>query len=402
MSALKHRAALLAAGLALFFAAAAPAFAEKLETGFSDQEVLAAFEKVLDDPFFERFSGLTVYDKAGLSKPDRRVGGTQSFHFVQTCVIKTVTETQTHRVTKTRTEIKDRYLAYIPTLELTRKPGVVKLYCEVGEFGKDPGKSVNPFAALGGILGAIGEGVSLGALGGSSWGSTACSWAPFDPYSLRWIEQKWLSWRIRHFLPGGEDKLEKAFAAFNKKKYDEALPLFEEFAAHFSYGMYKVNKAEPKYKVWPFTYSSQMPEIFAALGDIYRFHLKDMTKAEENYRIASSLSGSPYLAETAGIVRANRGLGYILAERARAAASGPDKELFAALGKDASFYLYAYLGAYKDKDAPDKPEVLKMISEVDPDEVEGREKEAERKVKMEESKKERKEEREKVKAIMEY
>jgi len=88
--------------------------------------------------------------------------------------------------------------------------------------------------------------------------------------------------------------------------------------------------------------------------------------------------------------------------RGGAAASGPDKELFAALGKDASFYLYAYLGAYKDKDAPDKPEVLKMISEVDPDEVEGREKEAERKVKMEESKKERKEEREKVKAIMEY
>ncbi len=89
-------------------------------------------------------------------------------------------------------------------------------------------------------------------------------------------------------------------------------------------------------------------------------------------------------------------------ERARAAASGPDKELFAALGKDASFYLYAYLGAYKDKDAPDKPEVLKMISEVDPDEVRGREAEAEHKVKMEEHKKERKEQKEKVKAIMEY
>lgn len=420
------RAAMAAACLALCFISPFRARAEKLETGFSDQEVLAAFDKVLGDPYFERFTGLTIYDKTSLARPDRRLGGTQSFRFEKFCVKKTVTSTpqeskttQTrydgvYEVTKRWTETKTRtestrevrYLSYLPTLELTKKPGAVKLYCEAGEFGrdKDPGgKGVNPFTALGGIAGALAEGISLGALGGSSWSSTNCSWSPFDPYGYpSWIEKKWLPWRILHFLPGGEDKLAKAFAAFSKKKYDEALPLFEEFGAHFGYTRTKVPKSEPAFKVWPFTYSSDMPEIFAILGDIYRLHLKDMSKAEEYYRIAYSVAGSPYLAETAGIARANRGLGYTLAERARAAAGGPDQELFELLGQGAAFHLYAYMGFYKDRDAPDRAEVMKLIKEVDPAEIREREAEAERKKTLDQGMKEMKEQKDKVKAIMEY
>ena len=416
----------LAAGLAVCQLRPLPAYAEKLETGFTEAQLTAAFDKVLDDSFFERFTGLAIYEKASLARPERRIGGTQSFRFEEFCVTKKVTSTPQesksteHRYdgvyevtkrwtqTETRTEStkKVRYLSYIPTLEFTKKPGAVKLYCEAGEFGrgKDPGgKGVDPFAALGGILGGIAKGISLGALGGSSWNSTNCSWSPFDPNGYPpWIEKKWLPWRLRQFLPGGEDKLAKAFAAFSRKKYDEALPLFEEFGAHFGYTKTKVPKSEPAYKVWPFTYSSEMPEIFAILGDIYRFHLKDLAKAEEYYRIAYSVAGSPYLAETAGIARANRGLGYTMAERARAAADGPDKDLFAGLGRGAAFHLYAYLGSYKDRVAPDHAEVMKLIKEVDPDEIRQHEEEAEGRKKMEEAVEERKEQKEKVKAIMEY
>lgn len=419
-----RRNALCAAALFLGVFKPFPALAEKLETGFTDEEVSAAFDKVLDDPFFERFTGLTIYDKASISNPRRWMGGTQSFRFVNSCVSKTVTKTPTESKTtsadgkweitkksvetKTETESSSnvRYLSYLPTLELTKKPGTVKLYCEAGEFGKgkDPGgKGVNPFALMGGLLTGIAKGISLGVMGGSSWSSTDCAWSPYDPNGYpRWLEKNWLSWRIRHFLPGGEDKLAIAFEAFSKKRYAEALPLFEEFGAHFGYVKNKVNKADREYKVWPFTYSSEMPEIFAILGDIYRLHVKDMAKAEEYYRIASSVSGSPYLSETAGIARANRGLGYTLAERARAAAVGPDKELYELLGQGAAFRLYAYLGAYKDREAPDRAEVMKLIKEVDPDEIREREQEAERQKKGEEGAKALKEQKEKVKALMEY
>lgn len=412
----------LAAGLAVFLLASLPARAEKLETEFTGEQLAAAFDKVLDDHYFERFTGLTIYDKTSLSAPERRVGGTQSFRFEKFCQTKTTskhesknTETRyngVYEVTKrwTETETKStkevRYLSYLPTLELTKKPGTVKLYCEAGEFGKgkDPGgKGVNPFAVLGGLAGAISKGISLGTLAGGSWSTTNCTWSPFDPEGYpAWIEKKWLPWRLRQFLPGGEDKLARAFAAFSKKRYDEALPLFEEFAAHFGYTKKAVPKSAPQYKVWPFTYSSEMPEIFAILGDIYRLHLKDPEKAEEYYRIAYSVAGSPYLAETAGIVRANRGLGYTMGERARAAASSPDGELFSALGAGAAFHLYAYLGSYKDREAPDRAEVLKLIKEVDPEEIAQREKEAEGRVKIEKAAEERKEQKEKVKAIMEY
>ncbi len=413
---------LLAAGLVFCQLSPLPAHAEKLETGFTNEEIAAAFDKVLADRYFERFTGLTIYDKTSMSKPERRIGGTQSFRFEKFCQTKTTSQHQdTHTETRsygvyevtkrwTETETKStkevRYLSYIPTVEFTSKPGTVKLYCEAGEFGqgKDPGgKGINPFAVLGGLAGAISKGISLGTLGGGSWSTTNCSWSPFDPNGYPvWIEKKWLPWRLQQFLPGGEDKLDKAFNAFSKKKYDEALPLFEEFAAHFGYIKKDVPKRTPEFKVWPFAYSSEMPEIFAILGDIYRLHLKDMAKAEEYYRIAYSVGGSPYLAETAGITRANRGLGYTMAERAKAAAGGPDKELFADLGKSAAFHLYAYLGAYKDREAPDREAVLSLIKEVDPDEILQRESEAEGAKKAEEQKKERQDQKEKVKAIMEY
>lgn len=404
-----RRAALCAAVLSLGVFNPFPALAKKaeiLETGFTDSEVLAAFDRVLDDPYFEQFTGLTLYDKASLSKPARSVGATQSFKFVKSCVFVSVTELSGVR-TKTTTRTSDTYyLAYMPTVEFTKKPGTVKLYCDAGEFGKDPGgkKGVSPFALLGGLLGAIGKGFSLGALGGRTWsGSDSCNYSPFNPAPYaEWMGKKWLPWRIKHFLPGGEDKFARAFEAFNKKRYDEALPLFEEFGAHFGYSVNKVPKNDREYKVWPFTYSSEMPEIFAILGDIYRLHVKDMTKAEEYYRIAYGLGNAPYLAEAAGINRANRGLGYILAERARAAASGPDRELFEGLSKGADFHLYAYLGAYKDRDAPDKAEVmqlLKLIEEADPEVLRQREKQAEAR---KEAAEERKEQKEKMKALMEY
>lgn len=401
-----RRNALCAAVLSLSFFNPFPALAEKLETGFTDKEVAGAFNKVLDDPYFEQFTGLTLYDKASLSDPDRSVGATQSFKFVKTCVSVSYTELSGVR-TKTTTRTSDTYyLSFMPTVELTKKPGTVKLYCEAAEFSKDPGsrKGVSPFALFGGLLGAIGKGVSFGALGGRSWGGGSdCVWSPFNPADYAgWLGKKWLSWRIRHFLPGGEDKFARAFEAFNKKRYEEALPLFEEFGAHFGYVKKKVPKTERAYKVWPFTYSSEMPEIFAILGDIYRLHVKDMAKAEECYRIAYSMGFTPYLAETAGIARANRGLGYTMAERARAAASGPDKELFEDLGRGAAFHLYAYMGFYKDRDAPDRAEVMKLIKEVDPDEIRQREQEAERQKKAEEGAKEYKEQKEKVKALMEY
>jgi len=413
---------LLAAGLSLCQLSPIPAQAEKLETGFTSEQVAAAFDKVLADRYFERFTGIKIYDKTSMSKPERRLGGTQSFRFEKFCQTKTVTQhqdkhtetryngiyevTQRWSETETKSTKEVRYLSYLPTVEFTNKPGAVKLYCEAGEFGrgKDPGgKGVNPFDALGGLAGAISKGISLGALGGSSWSTTNCSWSPFDPYGYpAWIEKKWLPWRLQQFLPGGEDKLDRAFNAFNKKKYDEALPLFEEFAAHFGYIKKAVPKRTPEFKVWPFAYSSDMPEIFAILGDIYRLHLKDLAKAEEYYRIAYSVGGSPYLAETAGLVRANRGLGYTMAERARAAAAGPDKELFADLGKGAAFHLYAYLGSYKDREAPDHAEAMKLIKEVDPEEIRQREQEAKDQKKIEEAAGERKEQKEKVKAIMEY
>ncbi|MDD5207986.1 MAG: hypothetical protein PHV36_01235 [Elusimicrobiales bacterium] len=423
-SMLMRRAALCFAVSALFALGPRPAHAGKLETAFSEKELLAAFDKVLDDPFFERFTGLKIYDKTSLSKPDRAIGGTQSFRFEKFCVTKTVTQTQhsstnnesrydgvyqvTRSWTETQTNTKStnevRYISYLPTLELTKKPGTVKLYCEAGEFSKDPGgKGVNPFAVLGGLAGAVSKGISLGILGGSSWSTTECSWSPFDPTSYPlWIEGKWLNWRLQQFLPGGEDKLARAFDLFGKKKYAEAQPLFEELAAHFGYTKKAVPKSQPEYKVWPYAYSCDMPEIFAILGDIYRLHLKDMTKAEEYYRIAYSVGGSPYLAETAGIARANRGLGYTLSERARAAAGGPDKELFAQLGKGAAFHLYAYIGFYKDRMAPDHDEVMKTIKEIDPDEIQAREKEAERQKKNKEALNEEKKQKEKINAIMEY
>lgn len=404
-----RRMALCAAAFTLGVFNPFPALAKKaeiLETEFTDKEVAAAFEKVLDDPFFEQFTGLTLYDKASLSKPARSVGATQSFKFVKSCVFVSVTELSGVR-TKTTTRTSDTYyLAYMPTVEFTKKPGTVKLYCDAGEFGKDPGgrKGVSPFALFGGLLGAIGKGFSLGALGGRTWsGSDSCNYSPFNPAPYaEWLGKKWLPWRIKHFLPGGEDKFARAFEAFNKKRYDEALPLFEEFGAHFGYSVNKVPKNDRAYKVWPYTYSSEMPEIFAILGDLYRLHVKDMTKAEEYYRIAYGTGFTPYLAETAGIARANRGLGYTIGERARAAASGPDKDLFEALGSAASFNIYAYLGFYKDREAPDRAELMKLIKEIDPGEVRQREQEAEMRKKLEEGAKEQKEQREKVKALMEY
>lgn len=396
-----------------------------LETAFSDKEVTAAFEKVLADPFFARFTGLTIYDKTSLTGPVRLLGGTQAFRFEKFCVTKTVTSTPqeskstqhrydgvyevTRRWTETQTRTQStrevRYLSYLPTLELTGKPGVVKFYCEAGEFGKDPGgaKGASPFGLLGGLAGALAKGVSLGALGGNSWSSTDCEWSPFNPngYST-WIEKKWLPWRLKQFLPGGEDKLAKAFSAFSGKNYAEALPVFREFAAHFGYVKNNVPKDRPEYKVWPYAYSSEMPEIFAVLGDIYRLHLKDLQKAEEYYRIAYSVGGSPYLAESAGIARANKGLGLTMAERARAAAAGPDKQLFELLGKGAAFHLYAYLGFFKDRDAPDREEILKLISETDPDEIAARAKEAEGQIQRQREAEERKQQKEKVKALMEY
>ena len=399
-----------------------PANADNLPSGHSDAEMAAAFEQVLDDPFFERFTGLTIYDKTSLRNPDRRLGGTQSFRFEQFCVTTTVTDTQhsstnnvsrndgvyqvtqswTERETKSQSTNEVHYMSYLPTLEMGGKP---KLYCEAGKFGKDPGegKGVNPFAVLGGLAGAVSKGISLGALGGRSWSTTECHWSPFDPDKYAtWIDKKWLNWRLQQFLPGGEDKLAKAFDLFGKKKYAEALPLFQELADHFGYTTKEVPKGQKEYKVWPYTYSSDMPEIFAILGDIYRLHLKDMTKAEEYYRIAYSVAGSPFLEETAGIARANRGLGLTMAERARAAENGTDKELFAQLGKGAAFHLYAYLGFYKDKDAPDHDEVMKMIKEIDPDAIRDREKEAAKKQKMEQDVNDFKSQQEKVKAIMEY
>ncbi len=43
----------------------------------------------------------------------------------------------------------------MPTVEFSKKGGKVKLYCEAGEFGKDPkaGKGISPFGAIGGLLG---------------------------------------------------------------------------------------------------------------------------------------------------------------------------------------------------------------------------------------------------------
>lgn len=415
----------MAGALALFGILSPAAHAENLTGGFSDKEVAAAFEKLLDDPFFERFTGLTIYDKTSLGSPDRRMGGTQSFRFEKFCVTKTITETprqstttESHyggvyqvtrswKETETKTESTNEihFLSYIPTLELGGRPGAAKVYCEAGEFGKDPGegKGVNPFMMLGGLAGAISKGISLGVIGGKSWSTTSCNWSPFDPtqYSS-WIERKWLNWRLQQFLPGGEDKLAKAFDLFGKKKYAEALPRFQELADHFGHTKKPVPQSQQEYKIWPHAYSSDMPEIFAILGDIYRLHLKDMAKAEEYYRIAYSVGGSPFLEETAGIARANRGLGLTMAERARAAASGTDKELFAQLGKGAAFHLYAYLGFYKDRDAPDHDEVMKMIKEIDPDAIRDREQEAARKQKMQQDMKDFKQQQEKVKSIMEY
>jgi len=399
--------------------------AESLAGGFSDAEVAAAFEKVLDDPFFERFTGLTIYDKTSLDNPDRRIGGTQAFRFEKFCVTKTVTETpkestttESHyggvyqvtrswKETETKTESTHEvhHLSYMPTLELSGRPGAAKLYCEAGEFSQDPGegKGVNPFLALGGMATAISKGIALGVIGGKSWSTTSCDWSPFDPDKYAsWIERKWLNWRLQQFLPGGEDKLAKAFDLFGKKKYAEALPRFQELADHFGYTKKPVPKSQMEYKVWPYAYSSDMPEIFAILGDIYRLHLKDMAKAEEYYRIAYSVGGSPFLEETAGIARANRGLGLTMGERARAAANSPDKELFAQLGKGAAFHLYAYLGFYKDRDAPDHDEVMKMIKEIDPDAIRDREREAARQQKMEQEVNDFKAKKEEVKAIMEY
>lgn len=396
-----------------------PAYAD---SGQSGADMAAAFEKVLDDPFFERFTGLTIYDKTSLSSPDRRLGGTQSFRFEKFCVTKTVTETphsststETHyggvyqvtrswKETETKTESTHEvhYLSYLPTLEMGGKP---KLYCEAGEFGNDPGegKGVNPFVLLGGLAGAVSKGISLGVIGGKSWSSTECHWSPFDPDKYAsWIGRKWLNWRAQQFLPGNEDKLAKAFDLFGKKNYAEALPLFQEFADHFGYTKKDVPKSQQEYKVWPYAYSSDMPEIFAILGDIYRLHLKDMAKAEEYYRIAYSVGGSPYLEETAGIARANRGLGLTMAERARAIENGPDKELFAQLGKGAAFHLYAYLGFYKDKEAPEHDELMKIINEIDPDAIRYREREAAQKQKMQQDMKDFKSQQEKVKSIMEY
>jgi len=410
---------------ALYSLLCLPAGAEQIGTGYSEAEVAAAFEKVLDDPFFERFTGLTIYDKTSLSNPGRRMGGTQSFRFEKYCVTTTVTETRhtstntesrysgvyqvtrswTEQQTRTESTNQPRYISYIPTLELDGKPAAARLYCEAGEFGKDPGegRGVNPFAVLGGLAGAIGKGISLGALGGNSWSSTECHWSPFDPTKYAtWIEKKWLDWRIKQFLPGAEDKLARAFDAFSKKQYAEALPRFQELAEHFGYSKKEVSRSQPEYKVWPYAYSSDMPEIFAILGDIYRLHLKDMARAEEYYRIAYSVGGSPFLEETAGIARANRGLGLTMAERARTAANGSDQELFAQLGKGAAFHLYAYLGFYKDKDAPDHDEVMKMIKEIDPDAIRNREKEAARQKKMDQDVKDFKVQKEKVNTILEY
>lgn len=414
--------ALMACILALCAVLSSPVRAASVAGGYSDADMAAAFEKLLDDPFFERFTGLTIYDRTSLSRPDRRIGGSQSFRFEKFCVTETITETPkesktveshyngVYEVTRRWTEKETRtertnevhYLSYMPTLEISGN-GASKLYCEAGEFGNDPGKGVNPFLALGGMATAISKGIALGVIGGKTWSSTKCNWSPFDPDNYAsWIERKWLNWRLQQFLPGGEDKLAKAFDLFGKKKYAEALPRFQELADHFGYTRKEVPKWEKAYKVWPYAYSSDMPEIFAILGDIYRLHLKDMAKAEEHYRIAYSVGGSPFLEETAGIARANRGLGLTMAERARAAARGVDKELFEQLGAGAAFHLYAYLGFYKDRVAPDRDEVMKIIKEIDPDAIRDREKEAARQQKMEQDMKDFKTQKEKVKAIMEY
>lgn len=403
----------------VLLAALAPARAEKLETSLDDGQVRAAFEKVLDDPFFERFTGLKILDRAPMSG-GRYAGGTRSFRFVKACVERSVHEKPveektthswgyqvkkyTERTTTTKRTRQTLVISYLPTVELPSKrdasgKGKIKLYCGYGEFGKEEKGGVNLFTALGGLAGAISKGISMGVSGEKEWSAGGgCTWEPFNPGGFAdWVGDKWLPWRFSQFA-GGEDAVAAAFKLFSQKKYAEALPYFQGFADHFGFGKRKNQDSDKD--VFPFEYHTSMPELFAILGDIHRLGFGDMEQAEKNYLIGSSIAGAPYLAETAGVARANRGLGLVLAERARKAKDDPRKA--AILGAKASFFLYAYLGFYKDREAPEHAEIMATIKEVDPGEIEGRQQEALAEEKGRQQMEERKQQKEKVKALMEY
>ncbi|MFA5929068.1 MAG: hypothetical protein WC838_07210, partial [Candidatus Margulisiibacteriota bacterium] len=241
-------------GLFLFFTSAISA--ETLSLANTNDELLKAFDQMLDDPYFERFTGLKIIakDSYTLDNAEKVLGGTQSFTFtrtVRTTTVKTnvdkttttlasgreVEKTTTTRETSTQQGSDELNVAYLPTLTLPNKEGGmrnIELDCDFGDLGQRPEAGASFGQILGAMMTGIGKGMVQGLSGGSEFSDSKTTWSPFNPEAYaNWLRSDWMVWRFKMFLAGEEDSLDKGMTLYGEGNYEEALPIFEKLADNF-------------------------------------------------------------------------------------------------------------------------------------------------------------------------
>jgi hypothetical protein len=399
----------------LFCLLANVSIARTIRTDRSTYELVAAFNKLIKDPYFERFTGLKIeatnsFDR---DKTIKLIGGTQQFSFrrhtttttVKTDVDKSSTtiggvdyiKTTTTKETTEHHKQDDFNIAYLPMIEFREnETGMrdVQVDCDFGDLDEQSKPGLSFGEILGAMLTGIGQGLSSGYGGTSQFSTSETTWSPFNPQEYAtWLQRSWMTWRFKTFVDGDEDILDKAMKLYEAGNYKEALPLFEKLGELFPITRFNNNNEV--------VLSTTMPEIHAILGDLYRLYKKDMVAAEEHYKAAVNIDFMPYLKETRGLMIAHHGLGLIMAQKALRL-KGNDADAFERVGGQAAFHLWAYLGWYGDDDAPDKAETLELIGNVDPIFLKRQELERQKQERYKIEEAARKGEQNKVKKLMEF
>jgi len=368
--------------------------------------VIAAVQKVLSDPYFTRMTGLQILTNEmypGDSKT-QIIAGTQEFDFVINYAQEThqaMYGTNTEKVT-TYDVTKQMYLAYFPRIWVPQKidkDGIckVKIKCELASWAEKPVPQ-----AFGDKLRAFAKDLALAALDDVNGFESIeymnkARWSPFDPSGYPdWLEKNWLAWRLQFFLSGAaEDPIAQALTLCDGKKYSEAQPVLEGLAKQFPVFQMKSGTSADAATM------TEMPDIHSMLGDIYLNVKHDTARARIEFEAAANPNSAPFLGATKGRALANRNFGIILGNKAKALRQTAPKT-YEDTANAALLHLRAYLGNFDNGEAPDREQIMSLIKAIDPDRMRDEQRQEEKAKDAEKETRQRHQQQEKVKDLMEF